>query len=373
LDGLRGVAISLVLAFHLFDSPTFPHAWGRISSRGWAGVDLFFVLSGFLITSILLRSRHATNYFSTFYLRRFLRIAPLYYLCLFFIVIVIPWMHRHFDTLSPASSYTFQQQILYWLNLSNLRSALFPREIALASIYWTLAVEEQFYAVWPLCVRLLKPQRIAVICIAGILISPFLRMLPLIQSINHTYGDFIYRFTPFRLDGFFMGAGIALLLTANPRPKLFRALCLTSFVGGTALFVLVCRTPSSFDWFSTSMGFSALAAIFGGLVGMCAQPEGAVGTLIARLCSIGVLRAFGRYSYCIYITHLSLHYFLADPAMLFAQKHLRFLNPFLFEATATLLVSFMVGAFSWRFFEAPILRLKRLAPYRIPTQSAVKM
>jgi peptidoglycan/LPS O-acetylase OafA/YrhL len=371
LDGLRGVAILLVLSFHTLNSPTFPYAWGRISGRGWVGVDLFFVLSGFLITGILLRSRDATNYFSTFYLRRFLRIAPVYYLWLFLILIVIPWMHRHFGTPSPSSSYTFQQQILYWLNLSNLRSAFLPKEVGLASIYWSLAVEEQFYAVWPLCIRLLKPQRIAIVCITGFLVSPLLRMLPAIQSINQTHGDFIYRFTPFRLDGFFMGAIIALLLTVKLRPSRFNALCLTLFLGGIALFFLSSVAPHKFDWLSSSAQFSALAAIFGGLVGMCARPAGIFGTLVSRLCSISVLRVFGKYSYCLYVTHLTLRYFLVSPAMLFAQKYLGFINPFFFAGIVTVFASLLVSALSWRYFEAPILRLKRFAPYRMSPQPEV--
>jgi peptidoglycan/LPS O-acetylase OafA/YrhL len=372
LDGLRGVAILLVLSFHVLNNPTFPHAWGRISGRGWVGVDLFFVLSGFLITGILLRSRDTTNYFSTFYLRRFLRIAPVYYLWLFLILIVIPWMHRHFGTPSPASSYTFQQQILYWLNLSNLRSAFFPLEIGLASIYWSLAVEEQFYAVWPLCVRLLKPQRVATVCITGLLVSPLLRMVPLIQRINYTHGDFIYRFTPFRLDGFFMGAVIAQLLTVNLRPRRFGSLCLTLFIGGVALFFLTSHAPPKFGLFAYTAQFSAHAAIFGGLVGMCAQPAGIFGRLISRLCSISVLRVFGKYSYCLYVTHLTLRYFLAAPAMLFAQKYLGFINPFLFVGILTIFASLLVSALSWRHFEAPILRLKRFAPYRTSTPLKVQ-
>jgi peptidoglycan/LPS O-acetylase OafA/YrhL len=371
LDGLRGVAILLVLAFHVLNNPTFPHAWGRISGRGWTGVDLFFVLSGFLITRVLLRSRNATNYFGAFYFRRLLRIAPMYYLWLFIILIVIPWMSRHFGTPSPASNYSFQQQIFYWLNLSNLRSSFFPVEVKLASIYWSLAIEEQFYAAWPICVRLLKPQRIAAVCIAGLLISPLLRMLPPIQSINQTYGDFIYRLTPFRLDGLCMGAAIALLLTANLRRSRFGALCLYLFGMGLVLFFLVSHAPARLGWLLSPLLFSALAAIFGGLVGMCAQPAGIFGTIVSRICSVGMLRTFGKYSYCIYIIHLTVHYFLAAPAMLFAQTHLRFINPFLFAGTATVLVSFSVSALSWRFFESPILQLKRLAPYRIPCQVEV--
>lgn len=112
LDGLRGVAVILVFIFHSMGTLITP--MGPIAYMGWLGVDLFFVLSGFLITSILLRARDTENYYKVFYLRRALRILPLYYLAL------------TLSLLTTRDHYTFRAQLWFWLNLSNPRDGLQP-------------------------------------------------------------------------------------------------------------------------------------------------------------------------------------------------------------------------------------------------------
>src|SRR5687767_573593 len=139
LDGLRGLAILLILGYHNFSFvPVFKHAW--------LGVDLFFALSGFLITDILLKSRKSENYLRNFYARRVLRIFPLYYLSLFIFFALLP------DSmlLPESSGYYDANKHWFWVYLQNwLFIFKTPDPTTFLNHYWSLAVEEQFYIIWP--------------------------------------------------------------------------------------------------------------------------------------------------------------------------------------------------------------------------------
>lgn len=164
LDGLRGFAILLVLCSHLVSlppggrSPFVDRLVGMILGLGWVGVDLFFVLSGFLITGILVQSRGGPHYFRNFYARRSLRIFPLYYLFLAIATFISPLL------LSPESILTLPKEHawVYWLYLSNFGGK--PSE-AFAHT-WSLAVEEQFYLVWPAIVFFAKPVAMRRVCVS---------------------------------------------------------------------------------------------------------------------------------------------------------------------------------------------------------------
>ena len=139
LDGVRGLAIALVVASHV---TTWPPA-----TQGWIGVDLFFVLSGFLITGILADSRNVIGRARAFYVRRALRILPLYYGVLVTLFVVIPILHplhtQEYQTLA-------REQWWYWTYLQNWRIAS-AHSIDGGSLvwFWSLAIEEQFYLIWP--------------------------------------------------------------------------------------------------------------------------------------------------------------------------------------------------------------------------------
>ena len=159
LDGLRGIAILLVVFSHFVSNLRIPAdgwAWPLVSiaHAGWAGVDLFFVLSGFLITGILVDARGSSTYFKSFYARRALRILPAYYGFLLAIFVVLPLLH-----LGAGDNYMLarQHQGWYWLHLTNVMMAIgelpghgpYP-----STLFWSLAVEEQFYLIWPAIVAL---------------------------------------------------------------------------------------------------------------------------------------------------------------------------------------------------------------------------
>lgn len=183
LDGVRGLAVVMVFldhaSNHLHPSSNAALEWARrICSTGWFGVDIFFVLSGFLITTILLEARSTENFYKVFYARRFLRIAPLYYGVLFLALLLEPGLHlfrRH------------EGQIWYWLNLSNLPTAFNPYRLGFLLHFWSLAIEEQFYLVWPTIVRHLRIRGLAWVCgavIAGVTLA---RNLPAVLVENARY------------------------------------------------------------------------------------------------------------------------------------------------------------------------------------------
>jgi peptidoglycan/LPS O-acetylase OafA/YrhL len=201
LDGVRGLAVLLVLVHNTDIYPSL-HL-GFIAANGWMGVDLFFVLSGFLITRILLNSRNSTRYYRSFYAKRCLRIWPLYYAALFFMFVLLPAMHPSaaHEVFSPRSS-------PWWSYLLFLQNYLVPvptQAAGLLGVTWSLVVEEQFYAVWPLVVRMCSEAQLRNIAISVISISPLLRL-----GLSH-WGVNIYSNPVCRLDGLMAGALLALL------------------------------------------------------------------------------------------------------------------------------------------------------------------
>ena len=184
LDGVRGIAILLVLLFHL-ELP-YPAGAPRLLFAplliGWSGVDLFFVLSGFLITGILIDTRDCRNYFSSFYMRRVLRIMPLYLLAVFaYFAVALPIAH-HFGYWSARNG---SAQMWFWLHLSNWPAA-FGTVVPFIGHFWSLSVEEQFYFVWPLVVLFVRPSRLIHVCCGVVVAALALR----IAFVNSTFRCF---------------------------------------------------------------------------------------------------------------------------------------------------------------------------------------
>ena len=191
LDGLRGIAVLLVLAFHC--RYFFP-PWMEKSARptldvlGWSGVDLFFVLSGYLITGILLDTKDSSSYFRTFYARRSLRIFPLYFSFVAAVLLLAQWRVHGFWYLTYLSNW----QPGHGVNDGYL------------SHLWSLAIEEQFYLIWPAVVWFVPPGRLKWICIALAVTAAGLR--PFAGSQDQA----AYRLTPCRMDSLALGAFVAI-------------------------------------------------------------------------------------------------------------------------------------------------------------------
>jgi peptidoglycan/LPS O-acetylase OafA/YrhL len=191
LDGLRGLAILLVILYHhtlMRQETLFDRVYVNLARLGWSGVDLFFVLSGFLITGILYDSKGSPHYFRNFYVRRTLRIFPLYYAVVFFSLIVLPrawpaWGLTQLD----RSAMEDRSQAWYWLYLQNF---LFARDENLGhpalAVSWSLAIEEQFYLVWPVVVSLLSRRHLIWTCGALILTALSLRIWMVSAGVHPT-------------------------------------------------------------------------------------------------------------------------------------------------------------------------------------------
>jgi peptidoglycan/LPS O-acetylase OafA/YrhL len=213
LDGLRAVAFLMVFALHYL-SRFLP------ISFGWAGVDIFFVLSGFLITGILYDTQNSPFRIRNFYLRRTLRIFPLYYavfILLFLSSFVVHWNWNRLWLLWPAylgNSIFLLPHPPFEVAQGTFLSQRWPWMEINFGHFWTLCVEEQFYLVWPWIVFGVRSRRrLIAICVAAIIFCPIARAfagfyLPPAFIAN----EIINTATPFRVDALLFGALIALLL-----------------------------------------------------------------------------------------------------------------------------------------------------------------
>ncbi len=371
LDGLRGLAILLVVLYH---AKLRGAGWlSAAAGAGWLGVDLFFVLSGFLITRILLEQRASPSYYRAFYARRALRILPLYWLLLAAVLVlpalgVFGGLERFW---APSSAHA---GLWYWVFLGNLKDALaggFQHQ--LLAVTWSLAIEEHFYLAWPVLVRHFAPRLLERACLAAIALALCARGAALLADVQPLM---LYIVTPFRPDGLALGAWIALAasrlggvspLAARAGPVFglgaLAALALVSLLiarpaalgasPGLAMFAHPLMQTLGYPL--VALGFSAL------LVGLLAAPAEA---RVRRAFEAAPLRALGRYSYAIYLLHVPI-IFLAGPYLFDPLAHgWPPLAAQLGIWVQVLAACVLAGAVSWRLLEGPALGLRRYFPFR---------
>lgn len=267
-DGLRGVAILYVMVYHLtrIERPSGPleSVVAGLTSMGWSGVDLFFVLSGFLITGILFDARNGRHYFRNFYMRRTLRIFPLYYAVVFLCLVVMPNLPEGVVPLQKAENFARIEgdEIWYWLYLSNfaIASAEAFRH-AILDISWSLAIEEQFYAVWPLVVLACGRKSLMIACAAVVCVSPFVRAAFLAADFT---GVSVYVMTPTRLDPLAMGAFVALAARGEGGVSRLVGPAKKLGLAGLAGVALVCGWQSGFGYalpLTSTIGLSLVALL----------------------------------------------------------------------------------------------------------------
>ena len=376
LDGLRGLAILLVLCVHFSDwPPPSTHLQVvllRIVRCGWIGVDLFFVLSGFLITNVLLNAQGAKNYFRVFYFRRVLRLFPVYYLAVILMFwICTPLSQRPdllggFFTRFPLGSGSLSEQLWYWVNISNFHTAFFPYSNPFLTVFWSLAIEEHFYLLWPSCVRFFKAKTILLFCFFGVLAACVIRSLPIVQAENKMYPNFIYRLTPFHIDGLLLGSAMGLIFYNNWLPtQLTRTLKLVLPILFITVGVMLSSPEMEGRW-TTKVTYAVVSLLFCTLLWLCVAPNGP--GFIRRIFSISLLRKFGRYSYFIYVFHLWVITYLAVARDSYCKAWWPFNQGPAISYAATVLIAvsavYGLASLSWRFFENPILGLKSRMPYR---------
>jgi peptidoglycan/LPS O-acetylase OafA/YrhL len=234
LDGFRAIAVWMVLGAHLVDGWRLPAGALRgvpaplvfVLSRGWLGVDLFFVLSGLLITGILLDSRERPSYFRDFYARRFLRIIPLY-----FTVITITFLAYRSPVLYFLLSYCF---------LANIAGVLRVGVPHGPGVFWSWAVEEHFYLAWPMVIRFMSRNSLIITCLVIFLASPVLRGIAAARGLDPAQE--IYPLSWYRFDGLALGALLAIWLRSKAcSPK--KSLRLAGAMAMLSLLIVAAGAP----------------------------------------------------------------------------------------------------------------------------------
>lgn len=297
---MRGLAILAVIAFHTT----------TVATAGWMGVDLFFVLSGFLITGILLDARRSASYFRTFYARRILRIVPVY---VAFLLVCLAL------GLLAEQGWYWSYLVNVWLTLHGWQDG--PTHL------WSLAVEEQFYLAWPLAVWLLPPRTLPRVALGAIVVAELCRVALIVV---HAPPQANYLLLPTRMDTLAVGAYLACVARGTARIPRWPV------VAAAVVALLAARgLAHAWDYERPAMqllGYPAIAVLSGALVWN------------NRWFANPVLRFFGRYSYGMYVWHWLV---------------LRYVH----GALPALAVTTAVALLSWYALEQPVLRLKRFFSY----------
>lgn len=377
LDGLRGVAIGMVLIYHYFyltwvtrpgSLPAYIQACARLS---WSGVDLFFVLSGFLIGGILLDARASTNYFKVFYTRRFFRIVPIYAALLLILPVLLTALQR-LDTKSfvwltaePLPWYT------YWTFTQNFWMV---RAVSLGAnslgMTWSLAIEEQFYLTLPLLVRALSGRWLTRCVLAGVCTAPVLRIILLVIWPQNWTSRFVLM--PCRADALLLGVLAAILLRdARWRAWIQRngfglALLISALLFGLGFLTL--RSAHVAARLMQSVGYTWLALFYVSvLVFALTKPE----SILSRVLRAKWMGWLGAIAYGTYLLHQPILGMLFgsiwghDPLIIGGHT--------LLTVVMALVVTFVIARLSWRYFEQPLIRTGHRSKYESPEPEASEM
>lgn len=371
LDGLRGIAILLVL-FHMFSllepqAGVASYVYAKASYVGWIGVQLFFVLSGFLITGILLDSQAAPNYYAAFFARRTLRIFPLYFAVLAIAFVLLPAL----DSVPSSIARDQPNQIWLWTYMENwagvqgVGSKTFPH-------FWSLAVEEQFYLVWPLLIRRQRAATCLGFCLSLAALSLALRCWMVWNGASH---ESIYPNSFCRMDALALGGAAAAVfripalraLLVEKRARILVYAFITFLLG-----IVVTRGFWHMTGAGQTIGYSIIAAMFMLLLMAAVATDCTSGgnprisgvPSLAGVLRLGPLTIAGKYSYGMYVFHKPIHDFVGKPllARLQVDPSQSMMADVGYVACGTLL-TLLLSIVSYHFFEEHFLRLRhRFAP-----------
>jgi peptidoglycan/LPS O-acetylase OafA/YrhL len=364
IDGLRGLIIFVLINHYNFlgdPGNPFELVYLSVVQLGQLSLDTFFVVSGFLITGILFDSKGGAGYFRNYYIRRTLRIFPLYYafLVLWFVVLPLLWPD------DARLRTPLEHQAWYWSYLTNFYvaynggDAVPPHTAHL----WSLAVEEQFYLLWPLVIFLLGKRALMAICVGCIAIAPLFRTWLLVNG--HTT-EATYMLMPTRMDSIAVGALLALLARGERGLLPLRRwlLPVSAALLAAALVVLGVSFWDVREPIVKTVGYS-ISALLGGAALVMALTD-RPGTPGLRLLTGRAQRTIGTYAYAIYVFHWPLEYVLAHfgltPELVFGALGFGLPGQLVYTVLMTLL-SIGAGALSWHLLEKHVLKLKRFFPY----------
>jgi peptidoglycan/LPS O-acetylase OafA/YrhL len=346
LDGVRAIAVLMVVFMHLLtldeqSSAAFlrvaPRALNVIIGHGWLGVDLFFVLSGFLITGILLDTRDSPHYLRNFYGRRVLRILPLY-----FVTIAV------MACFYPGNGLYFALSLAFLANLAPLFGVAVPHG---PGVFWSLAVEEHFYFIWPWMVRLLSRTALAWLCFCIIVAEPVLRAIYTSQGMD------IYALSWFRFDGLASGALLAIWFRsgfASRSNSIIAASACVVFAVALTLaglpFGIMSKTVAgmSLRYNQATLVYSA-----GMLIAISFRS-----TVLTAPLRWSFARLTGDLSYCLYLIHLA----LIDGYMAVFRRYVSTgftFSQLMVRFVVVVAASYVLALLSRRFLERPFLSLKR--------------
>jgi peptidoglycan/LPS O-acetylase OafA/YrhL len=359
LDGLRGLAILLVLFCHFVgnsDHTALPRWLDRICwvlRSGWMGVDLFFVLSGFLIGGILLASRGTPDYFQKFYIRRVHRILPIYMLLMLFFAVTVAtlqFMPQGRASVNLRELLVLPKCIFF---LQNFLGAFTDFQWRWFVVTWSLAVEEQFYLIAPLFIRFLSVPRLTALLISFVVASPILRLV----GFRYFHGGLLNGALAWRADtlAFGMLAAIAWKAPAIRQALVENSRRLQWMVGIFSVGILLLLKsliviPARLV--TVSVGYSWIAAFFTCLLLLAISQSGG---WIAAVMRMSWLRFLGTISYCLYLIHMPINQFAhllllhrARPAI----EDWQGVGVTLLAAA----LSLIVAKLSWTYIESPLIR-----------------
>ncbi len=363
LDGVRGIAILLILFHHatmnhIHPKDAFEKIFFRAIDAGWVGVDLFFVLSGFLITGILVDAKGASNYFSAFYMRRVLRIFPLYYAVLVLFFLVMPFFGKHLISNTET--------LWFWFYGSNIWTAVSgwpPKGIA---HFWSLAIEEQFYIVWPLVVYLVSRRKLVPTLIGILATTPLIRLGVALAG----YPEANYVLTTSRMDALAFGGLLAMLYRT---PEGLARWNKTAWIAFGVAALAIVGTFIRHHSFDRGRWNLAEQALMYSIIGICSMSfmalvmNAADNSWLKRLCMNRMLRTFGKFSYCIYIIHVLVNmvfrHFKLQPSVtrLGFESHI---PSYVLYMVVHLPLVLALGWLSWHVYEKRFLKYKDLYAYK---------
>jgi peptidoglycan/LPS O-acetylase OafA/YrhL len=355
LDGLRGLAIALVLAFHYLGfanqhgAPWIFRPLFWVFSLGWSGVDMFFVLSGFLIGGILLDARESRNFFSVFYRRRAYRILPLYFAFLAIAAIAAqfsrwPLLHGEIP---------WQAEIVFFQNIW-----LSAHKSLLNDPTWSLAVEEQFYLILPAVIYFVKPSRLPSLLAAGIVLAPAIRLA--IYAVDPQLTTAIYVLLPCRMNSLLFGVAAAYFLRQPDSWNFLRArrrqlwMLLEVLTVGCFAFLIHPNVTAPLEMF---LGFDCFALLYTLLLLASLVDEKLAKALQAKW-----LMGLGGIAYCVYLIQYPVFAITA-----YALR--RHADSGLLAALIALPLTIAIAKISWKYFEKPFVHLGHRSSYSARRES----